>query len=98
MGMTALASACSVRPGSMVIFYNGATTLGCAGLSAILAVLAFTRRLPVAKRACIALLVLHPAWTVGSCCDCGMVQTGAALLDAILSTAAFFWDSSRRRL
>lgn len=98
LGLASSASACSVRPGSLVIFYSGATTLVCAGLSLLLTVLSFTRDLPNAKRVCLPLLILHPAWTMmGFCCDCGTTQAGAALLDALLCAAMFVWDLLRRR-
>ena len=93
-----MASACSVRPGSLLVFQTGATTLACAALSLALTVIAFMRRLPAARGWCLALFVLHPAWTmIGLCCDCGTSQMGAAVLASIVSLSVFNWDMLRRR-
>jgi len=82
----------------MIIYQNGAITLISFGIGLILTVFAFTRDLPAARGTCLALLLVHPLWTMATfCCDCGTTQMGAAVLDTILSLAAFIWDLGRKR-
>ncbi len=74
-----------------------ASTLVGFAASLALTAFAFLLRLPVARAVCLVLLAVHPQWTIGDCCDCGMTKMTASLLVAILSLGVFAWDLLRRK-
>ncbi len=66
--------------------------------SGLLALFALLLRRWTAATLCLALLAIHPAWTMSPYSgDCGGSQEFSTLLVALLSIATFIWDLLRRR-